>query len=220
MSRKPSLGERLAAVRANAKPENRERYDRLVQSLVEADVVSGALKAGDLCPDFTLANAEGSLVSLKDYLARGPLVLSFYRGKWCPFCATELEALEDALPDILDRGATLVCVTAECGGGALAAKRRKGLRCEILCDVDNGLALGFGLVFRLPPNVREYYKSIGIDFPQLYGNESHFLPIPGTFIVGTDGVIAHAYVNPEFRERLDPEIIVKVLDTLKASASA
>jgi len=215
MSEKPSLTERLAAVRANAKPENRERYDRLVQSLIDADIASGALKQGDPCPDFTLANAEGSLVSLHDYLDRGPLILSFYRGKWCPFCATELEALEDSLSEISARGATLAGVTAECGGGALAAKRTRGLHYEILCDVDNGLALSFGLVFRLPQNVRDYYKSIGIDFPGIYGNESNFLPIPGTFIVGIDGVIAHAYVNPEFRERLDPRIILEVLDNVR-----
>src|SRR5438477_9336453 len=159
MSKSPTLTDRLAAVRTSSTPETTARYDRLVQALRDADVAGGALKAGDASPQFVLANAEGNLVASADLLEKGPLVLSFYRGKWCPFCVTELEALSEAWPEISAKGATLAAVTAECGGGALAAKRDKALPFEILCDIENGLALEFGLLFRLPQEVRDWYQS-------------------------------------------------------------
>jgi len=216
MSKRPTLNERLAGVRARFKPEAIALYDRLVESLRDANVAGGALKAGDAIPPFMLANADGNLVASADLLENGPLVLSFYRGRWCPFCVTELEALSEAWPAISAKGATLAAVTAECGGGALAAKRDRKLPFEILCDIENGLALEFGLLFRLPEDVRDYYQSINIDFPALYGNESHFLPMPGTFVIGQDGIIKHAYVNPDFRERMEPDAIVSALDAAKS----
>jgi peroxiredoxin len=215
MNKRQTLRERLDAIKARSKPEVTARYDRLVLALRKADVASGALKAGDAIPEFMLANADGDLVASADLLAKGPLIMSFYRGRWCPYCSTELEALGEAWPVISAAGATLAAVTAECGGGALAARRDKSLPFEILCDVDNGLALQFGLVFRLPNEVRDFYKSIGIDFPGQYGNESHFLPIPGTFVIGQDGIIQHAYVNPEFRERMEPDAIVEAVSALR-----
>lgn len=213
MNKGPSLKEKLNALR-NSNPVWKARYDALVQSLRDAGVGQNALKAGDACPEFVLANAEGNLVASADLLAQGPLVLSFYRGKWCPYCVTELEALRDATAEIKAQGATLVAVTAEDCGGALSAKRTKKISFEILCDLENGLGLAFGLVFRVPPDFRENYKGIDIDFPLLYGNDSWFLPLPATYVIGQDGIIKHAYVNPDFRERLDPNEILGVLKDL------
>lgn len=215
MTKGPSLKEKLDARRV-ANPVWKARYDALVESLRAAGVGEGALKAGDACPDFALASAEGRIVTLAELLAKGPLVLSFYRGKWCPYCVTELEALREATADIAAAGATLVAVTGEDCGGALAAKRKHRLEFEILCDLENGLALAFGLVFRIPPDFRDNYRGIDVDFPLIYGNDSWFLPVPATYVIGQDGAIAHAYVNPDFRERLDPGDIVAVLKKLGA----
>lgn len=215
MSKRPSLKDKLDALRV-ANPVWKARYDALVKSLRDAGVGQDALKAGDRCPEFMLANAEGFLVSSDDLLKRGPVVLSFYRGKWCPYCVTELEALRDAAPDIAATGATLVAVTAEDCGGALVAKRTRQLQFEILCDLENGLGLTFGLVFRVAPDFRDNYRGIDVDFPLIYGNDSWFLPIPATYVIGQDGVIEHAYVNPDFRERLDPAEILAVLKRLAA----
>ncbi len=220
MAKPPRLQDRLDGVRARSRPEWVARYDRLVDALRKSGVADGALKAGDACPEFMLSNAEGMLVSRDELLAKGPLVLSFYRGKWCPYCVTELEALQAAMPEITKAGATLVAVTAEACGGALLAKRQKNFSFEILCDHDNGLALSFGLVFRLPQEVRDAYLAEKIDFPLVYGNESWFLPIPATYVVDRTGVIRHAYVNPEFRERMDPADIVTVLENLGAKEKA
>src|SRR5689334_5878167 len=213
MSERKSLAENLAKVR-DSSPLWKARYDTLVQSLREASVGGDALKVGDTAPDFALTNAEGHIMALADLLAKGPVVLSFYRGKWCPYCVTELEALREASSDITALGASLVAVTAEDCGGALAAKRKHSLEFEILCDFENGLALAFGLVFRVPDAIRHHYQEANVNFPLIYGNESWFLPIPATYVIGQDGTVRHAYVNPDFRERLDPAIILDVLKSL------
>jgi len=213
MTKPPSLAENLAKVR-DSSPLWKARYDTLVQGLRDAGVGAGALKAGNVAPEFALANAEGRIVPVADLLAKGPVVLSFYRGKWCPYCVTELEALRDAASDIAALGATLVAVTAEDCGGALAAKRKHSLEFEILCDLENGLGLTFGLVFRVPETIRRFYQEADLNFPLIYGNESWFLPVPATYVIGQDGTIRHAYINPDFRERLDPAIILDVLKAL------
>jgi peroxiredoxin len=213
MNKRPNLKDKLDALRAS-NPVWKTRYDALVQSLRDQGVGRDALKVGDRCPEFVLANAEGFLVSSDDLLKRGPVVLSFYRGKWCPYCVTELEALRDAAPDIAASGATLVAVTAEDCGGALVAKRTRQLQFEILCDLENGLGLLFGLVFRVPPDFRENYKGVDINFPLIYGNDSWFLPIPATYVIDRNGIIQHAYVNPDFRERLDPSDILAAVERL------
>jgi peroxiredoxin len=214
MTKRPTLQEKLEKLR-HQNPEWRARYDRLVQGLIDAKIADGALKAGDACPEFALANAEGAILTSNDLLANGPLVLSFYRGKWCPYCMTEMEALQEVTGEIGATGASLVAVTAEDCGGALKVKRQKNLKFEILCDFENGLGLAFGLVFRVPQFIREEYEKIDIDFPLIYGNESWFLPMPATYVVGQDGIIRHAYVNPDFRERMDPQDILRILEGLR-----
>jgi peroxiredoxin len=216
MSKSRTLQQKLAAVR-DSDATWKARYDTLVASLVAAGVGADALKAGEDCPEFVLANAEGRLVSLSTLLAKGPIVLSFYRGKWCPYCVTELDALRGAASDIAALGATLVAVTAEDRGGALAAKRERRLEFEILCDPENGLGLMFGLIFRVAPDFRDTYRGINVDFPLIYGNQSWFLPVPATYVISRSGGIHHAYVNPDFRERLDPVEILSILKSLAAS---
>lgn len=213
MTKPPSLAESLAKLR-DSNALWKARYDTLVQSLRDAGVGGEALKAGDAAPEFALANADGQIVASTELLAKGPVVLSFYRGKWCPYCVTELEALREAAPAIAASGATLVAVTAEDCGGALAAKRKHRLEFEILCDLENGLGLSFGLIYRVNDTVRQFYQEVDIDFPLIYGNESWFLPVPATYVIGKDGLIRHAYVNPDFRERLDPAVILDVLKSL------
>lgn len=207
----PSLTEALAALRPKIGEPYSGLNEALIRHLVESNAAADALKAGDKCPDFGLTSAEGALIRLEDVLARGPFVLSFYRGIWCPFCSAELEALNINEPAIREAGAQLIAVSAEAGGLSLRVKRERKFEFEILCDLDNGLSLAFGLVFRVSPGIVDVFSKNGTDFPMIYGNDSWFLPIPATYIVGRDGVIAHAYVNPDFRYRLDPaEIVAKL----------
>ena len=214
MTKLKSLGETVADLRAKASDASRIRYDALVKHLIDSGAVVDALKAGDRMPDFQLASADGRFVTLKGLLARGPGVISFYRGAWCPYCSAELNALADIEPEIRKAGATLVTITPEAGGVALRTKVDRNLDFEILCDLDNTLALECGLVFRVPEEIRDAYRAVDIDFPKIYGNESWLLPVPATYIVGGNGVIAHAYVNPDFRYRLEPGEILTALAKL------
>jgi peroxiredoxin len=212
---KKTLADELAAIRDKASARGREVYDKLVKQLIESGATEGALREGDEFPDFQLASADGRFVRRADLLARGPAVISFYRGAWCPYCSAELNALAEIAPQIRATGATLAAITPEAGGAALRTKIDRGLDFEILCDLDNTLALECGLMFPVPDEIRAAYMERNIDFVRIYGNEAWLLPTPATYIVRQDGVIASAYVNPDFRHRLEPAEIVKALATLR-----
>lgn len=210
-----ALADELAAIREKASERAREVYDKLVRQLTASGATEGALREGAVFPDFQLASADGRFVRRADLLAHGPAVVSFYRGVWCPYCSAELNALTEIAPHIRAAGATLAAITPEAGGTALRTKVDRDLDFEILCDLDNTLALECGLVFPVPDEIRAAYMERSIDFVRIYGNDGWLLPTPATYIVRRDAVIAMAYVNPDFRYRLEPAEIAKALATLR-----
>jgi peroxiredoxin len=212
---KKTLAERLAEIRARSRPQTTTRYDALVKKLIESGAMEGALKEGATFPDFQLASADGRFVRRADILANGPAVVSFYRGAWCPYCSAELNALAEITPQVQSAGASLVAVTPEAGGTALRTKVDRGLDFEILCDLDNVLAAECGLVFPIPDDVRKAYLENKLDLTQTYGNDAWMLPTPATYILRRDAVIAKSYVNPDFRERLEPTEILSALAALR-----
>jgi len=210
-----TLAERLAAVRERMGEQWDKLYDEIVKHLTESDAVSGALREGDAFPDFQLASADGRFVRLADLLKDGPAVISFYRGRWCAYCSAELAALSEIAPQLREAGAALVAVTPEAGGTALRTKVDRGLDFDILCDLDNVLAMECGLVFPAPDSLRKAYMNIGRDFCLIYGNDAWMLPAPATYIVRRDGVVARAYVNPDFRQRMEPAEIIETIGNLR-----
>ena len=130
-----TLTERLTEIRDKASARSREFYDALVKQLIASGAVENALKEGATFPDFQLASADGRFVRRADLLAKGPAVISFYRGAWCPYCSAELNALAEIAPQIRDAGATLAAITAEAGGIALRTQVDRDLDFEILCDL-------------------------------------------------------------------------------------
>lgn len=205
MTRKNPLAETLTKIRASTAAWFDRENDRLVRGLIETGAANGALKVGDRIPNFMLPNAEGRLVQSGTLIGRKPVVISFYRGMWCPYCSAELNALADVSPKLHEAGAEVVAITPEIGGVALKTKNERELDFEILCDVDNGVGMEFGLMFRIPDDIQPSYLKVNRRLPAIYGNDSWMLPIPATYVVATDGRIAMAYVNPEYRERYDPE---------------
>lgn len=215
-----SLAERLAELRfwlARERPQIAKAYDRMVEHLARSGAGAGALRAGDAMPAFGLTASDGRFVTSAELLAAGPLVLSFYRGAWCSYCQTELTALRDAHDAILALGGRVAVVSGEIGGRGMAAAREHGLPFDVLSDVDLGLALAFGLVVMVPAEVREIYENLGYDLARINGNPSWFLPIPATYVVARDGGIAAAFVEPDFRYRMDPAEILDTLARLKAA---
>ena len=208
------LAETLAEIRATIPAWFNRDADRLVRGLIERGAANGALKQGDHIPEFMLPNAEGRLVRSSDLLGQ-PLVISFYRGMWCPYCSAELNVLAAASPRLQAAGARVVAITPEVGGVPLKTKKERDLDFEILCDVDNGVAMEFGLMFRVPDDIQPGYVTLDFKLPLFYGNDSWMLPIAATYVVTSDGEIAFAYVNPEYRERFDPEGLLSIVSKLK-----
>jgi peroxiredoxin len=212
-----NLSERLGALRTQRSkiPELHKPYEATVAELRRTDFLQHALQAGDRFPDFMLPNAEGRLITLEDLLAEGPLVLTFFRGDWCPYCRIVLEALEEVQQPIAAAGATLAAVTPETGGRALEAKKQYGARYEILSDLDNGLGLQCGVVFRLPDPYRRLLERYDIDLGKRHGNAGWFLPVPATYIIDRDNVIRWAFLDLDFTRRAEPSIVLDLLTRLR-----
>ena len=217
MSLRDKLDERWRRMRERS-PEVGQAYDALVQTLAASGLTETSLKAGERMPDFALPNVEGRFVASQALLERGPLVVSFFRGGWCPFCTTELTALQQTVPDIEARGASLVAITPDTGAALAAAKRDNALAYEVLSDLDFGLGLQFGLVFRVPDAIRDLYRRLDLDLGARHGNahDTWLLPIPATYIVDRRGVVRYAEIDCDFRRRMEPAAIVRVLDELRA----
>lgn len=168
-------------------------------------------------PGFLLPAAEGRLVDSAELLEKGPLVVTFFRGGWCPYCSATLEALEAVLPDLSRAGGTLVAMTPETGGRALVMKRDRGLHYEVLVDVDLAIAMAFGIVFRTPPLYIELLRKRAIDLAERSGDPAWLLPIPAAFLVSQDGVVLRSWVNIDFTQRAEPTEILGALQELQAS---
>ena len=199
--------------------ELRAAYDEFLERLDAGEIAAHASKPGDPMPSFQLPAAEGHLVDSAELLAKGPLVVTFFRGDWCPYCSATLDALEAVLPELSRNGGTLVAMTPETGGRALAVKRGHCLHYEVLVDVDLTIAMAFGIVFRMPPLYVELLKRRGVDLAERSGNPAWLLPVPATFLVGQDGVVLKSWVNIDFTKRAEPSEILQALHTLQALSS-
>lgn len=173
-----------------------------------------ALNKGHQVKDFTLQNARGTTTTLSELLAQGPMVLSFYRGGWCPFCNLEFKALHDILPEIKSYGAQLVGVSPELPDQSMKTVERHQLKFEVLSDVCNKVAWQYGLVMDVHPQLRDYYLQWGFNLPELNGDDSFELPIPATYVIGENGIIHSAYINKDYTQRMEPEDILQSLQTL------
>jgi peroxiredoxin len=196
------------------------RMKRATDELIESGQAQRAKKAGDAAPEFTLLDPDGKPVASRELLAKGPLVISFYRGVWCPYCNLELQALQAALPDINARGASLVAISPQTAANSRKSQRDNKLGFPILTDVKSEVAHAFGIRFALPDYLIEVYAGFGNDLTKVNDDPAWVLPMPARYVVGTDGVIAYSEVNPDYTQRPDPSELLPVLDRLAASKAA
>jgi peroxiredoxin len=213
MSLKDELDRIRAEASANAK--TMAAYEALVAQLGRAQTASSALKVGDAMPGFMLPNAEGRLVFSDELLAKGPVVVNFFRGDWCPYCTRTLMALEAALPRIAAAGGQLVALTPDTGRHFAATRRAHRLSYEILSDVDGAVGMQFGVLFRVPELTREMLAGFGTDLADRHGNDGWFIPVPASYVVDRGGIIRYAFVDVDFTRRAEPDDIVAVLESLK-----
>lgn len=195
----------------NVPPSVIQVMHRATAELIASGAADKALKAGDKAPAFTLNDPEGKPVSSTDLLSKGPLVISFYRGVWCPYCNMELQALEAALPSFCELGANLVAISPQTAVNSRKSVRQNSLDFPILSDTHNDVAAKFGLRFALPDYLVELYQNLKNDLPGFNGDESWTLPMPGRFVIGQDGIILYAEVNPDYTRRPEPEDMLPAL---------
>jgi peroxiredoxin len=203
-----TLSETLSGLRQEVRAPVRVLYDALVKRLTDSATAEGALGEGDAFPEFVLPDVEGEFALSSELLKLAPLVISFYCGQWCPFCLAAAEAMSAATPALAAAGATVIGVSPELGHLSFAKSRKRGLNFRMLSDLDNGLALQCGLLFRLTDDIIRDYRAHGLDLAKVYGSGSWFLPIPASYIVLPNGNVSRAFVNPDFRYRMDPEDIL------------
>jgi peroxiredoxin len=185
-----------------------------IQDQLASGRAERALKAGDSAPPFSLTDHTGALVSSASLLSRGPVVLSFYRGVWCPYCNLELKDLEEARVDIEARGAALVAVSMQNAANSIKAAYENNLKFPILIDKDGFVAAQFGLLYKLSPQLIAVYKTLGNDLEAINGESSWSLPMPARYVIDQDGVIAYAEVNPDYTHRPETSDLMPILDQM------
>jgi peroxiredoxin len=193
-----------------------ETMHRATAELIGSGAARRAKKAGDVAPSFSLKDPEGNVISSADLLKRGPLVLSFYRGVWCPYCNMELEALEAAEPEFDRYGASLVAISPQTAPNSRKSVRQNKLSFPILSDVKGKLGAAFGLRFNLPDYLVELYKQLKNDLPTFNDDPSWTLPMPARYVIGQDGLILYSEVNPDYTRRPEPEDMIPVLQRAAA----
>jgi peroxiredoxin len=177
---------------------------------------STAIKTGDRLPDFCLPNAQAQDVTLESLLARGrPVLFTFYRGPWCPFCNLALRQLQKRLPDFTAAGADLVAVSPELPDSALSTAEMHELGFEVLSDKDNVLSRKLGILWRIPEDVRPFIEARGGKWEASYGKEEMDVPLPTTLLVDRDGVVQNVYIEPDYFQRLDPAVALEWVKALK-----
>lgn len=183
------------------------------QKLNVENISSKALKVGEIVEPFSLPNAVKEKVSLQDILDNNLyVVLNFYRGGWCPYCNLELKALQNILPDLEALNTALVAISPQAADGSLSTKEKNELSFEVLSDEKNVIAKKFGLVFKLPAELKPIYKSFDIDITMTNEDTSYELPMAATYILDKQGVIVFAFVDEDYTRRCEPQ---RILDTIK-----
>lgn len=199
---------------AQIPPEIAARITSGVDEVTSSGVAPG-LAVGDMAPGFTLEDAVGNRVVLADLLAEGPVVVTFYRGEWCPFCNLQIRALQDALPEITATGATLVAISPQSPDHGLTMTEKHELAFPVLSDVDQTVSEAYKVRFDVTGELEDLQVNVFQNDPaQQNANGRRTLPVPSTFIIDRNGTIRFASVNADWRVRVEPDEVIAVLKAL------
>jgi len=185
--------------------------------LTRSDIINQTLKVGQRAPNFELKNAVGERVKLSKLLEDGPVVLSFYRGGWCPYCNIELAALQKIQPELNELQSRLVAISPQTPDASLSTKEKNELSFEVLSDPGNGVSREFGLVFKLNEDLKGVYNKFGLDLEAANGDDAWELPLPATYVITPDRTVQYAFVNTDYKQRAEPAEIIQTLKALPPS---
>ncbi len=194
--------------------EKKQIYAAGIEAVKSSGILDNALTVGSKAPYFTLNNALGNPVNLIDELKNGPVILTWYRGGWCPYCNITLHYMQERLPDFKKAGATLIALTPELPDKSLSTSEKHNLEFVVLSDVGNKIAKEYGVVFKLTNEVAEIYNN-AFDMNAYNGDESNELPLAATYVIDTNGTIQYAFLDADYRNRAEPDEIIEVLNKLK-----
>jgi peroxiredoxin len=205
------FAERKELIAKYVPAETHAIHAQAVAEIKQRHVAANILPVGAKVPAFELPDHDGKMVSSTDLLAKGRLVLCFIRGRWCPFCVGQMEAMNLALPLIEQAGATLIAISPQTVKQAFFMHDQHRLRFRLLTDAGNKIARQFGLTYRVPPAQEAVYRRAFVNLPFTNGDESWELPIPATYILDRDGTVIYVSANEDYTERPEPSEIVSLI---------
>lgn len=202
------------AFNASAPEEMKKVFAEGLQEVATSGVMESALRVGDTAPDFILPNAHNDSVQLSTILESGPVILTWYRGGWCPYCNIQLNAYNDALDDFEKAGGQLVAISPEIPDSSLSTSERSQLRFEVVSDLGNLVAKSYGVAYTLPEGVKKAFEG-RVDVAAYNNDNSYSLPLAVTYVIDTDRVIRYAFVDADYRKRAEPAELIRQLEIIQ-----
>ncbi len=214
-SMKKALDAKKMEFDKNTPEETKKIYNEGIEAVGNSGVLETAKMTGDTAPMFSLPSATGDTVALKSLLDQGPVILTWYRGGWCPYCNIQLNLLQESLPTFDKHNATLVAISPEVPDSSLSTKEKNELDFIVLSDVGNEVAREYGIVYTLPASVKAQFEG-RLDIPAYNADDSWELPLAVTYVVSPTGVIEYHFVEPDYRQRAEPSEIIATLKMMSA----
>ncbi|MGA7313415.1 MAG: redoxin domain-containing protein [Silvibacterium sp.] len=211
----PHLQDQLDEITANTRtlvqPERLAINERAVEDLFSTGIEERILPVGAKAPEFALRDSSGRTVKSTDLLGVGPVILNFFRGRWCPYCVTELEAWRDLYPVVRERGGLVVAISPQTIRQSDFTQGQHSIPFPLLFDEGCRVAELFGLAYTIPPLHQQHYRSVLVNLPFVNGDQSWRLIVPATYVIAGDGTILFAETHADFRVRPEPEEVLRYL---------
>jgi peroxiredoxin len=192
----------------SAPPERIRAYEQGIEDVRKSGVLDKALKVGDRAPEFALPDAAGKTIRLSELIARGPVVVTWYRGGWCPYCNIALRGFHQSLPEIRAAGASLVAISPETPDNSLSTAEKNHLDFDVLSDRGNKAAHAYGVAYKIPAVIAGQMKG---RLAKQNGDDSGELPLGATYVIDRDGIIRYAFVDADYRKRAEPSDVIAAL---------
>ena len=199
-----------------APAERLKAYDEGVELVKKSGVLDRALKVGDNAPDFALPDGSGKVVRLADQLKQGPVVVTWYRGAWCPYCNVALRGFQKVMPEIKAQGASMIAISPQTPDHSAKTATDDDLGFAVLSDHGNQVAHAFGIAYKIPKVVTDQFQG-RLDLAKYNGDDSNELPLGVTYVIDRDGVIRYAFLDADYRKRAEPAAVVAALRKLANS---
>jgi peroxiredoxin len=214
-SLKEQLDAKKTAFLEMAPPDKTKSYQDGIDTVAASGILDRALKPGDKAPDFELKTPEGKKVRLSELLKAGPIVVTWYRGGWCPYCNLTLLSLQKALPDIKAAGGQLIALNPELDSYTSETVGKTNIEFDVLSDPANNVAREYGIVFKMTPDVAAAMRK-GVQTNTRNGDESDELPLAASYVIAQDGTITYAFLDADYRNRAEPSDLIQALQALQS----